>query len=137
MKTNLTKRELKEELEKREILDRKMFLNVYSEFDNWLRSIGFRAGHYWKECATSLDFHYSHYDNDINSLYGVECYMNDTLKLAIRFLRDRNEHKFMFVGEMGASSEVYSIEKTKELILSQVRELRDEKLSKLKELENI
>ena len=37
----------------------------------------------------------------------------------------------MFVGEMGFCSETTTIEQTKELILIEVRKLRDEQLSKL------
>lgn len=128
----------KKELERTvEHLERQRFLDVYAEFNKWLNSLGFRHGHYWKESTTPLDFHWSHYDKDIDSLYSVECYVHDTLKLSIRFLRDRNEHKFMFVGEMGAASTTYSIGETKELILLEVRRLRDEQLSKLMALSGI
>lgn len=123
-----TKKELERTIE---ILERQKFLDVYSEFTKWLYSLGFRQGHYWKESATPNDCHYSHYDKHINALYSVEHYVHDVLKLSIRFLRDRHEHKFMFVGDMGSYSEIYKIEQTKELILIEVRKLRDEQLSKL------
>ena len=121
----------------KEFNERKRFLDVYSEFDKWLKSIGFRAGHYWTESATPLDCSYSHYKDHIDSLYGVEHNIHDVLKLSIRFLRDRHEHKFMFVGEMGSHSEVHSLEQTKEIILNKVRELRDSRLAELNELINL
>lgn len=114
-----------------QMLERQRFLDVYTNFDKWLSSLGFRVGHYWKESTTSMDCHYSHYDKHINSLYGVEHYIQDAVKLSIRFLRDRYEHKFMFVGKIGSHSKVYSVDETKELILIDVRKLRDEQLQQL------
>jgi len=121
-----TKKELKRTVE---ILERQQFLNVYTEFDKWLSSIGFRSGSF--EQGSYYDYHWSHYDKHIDSLYSVELYLHDTLKLSIRFMRDRNIHKLMFVGGMGACSETYSISEMKELILIEVRKLRDEQLAKL------
>lgn len=121
----------KKELERTvEILERQRFLDVYSEFNRWLLSLGFRSANY-KESMGHLNYHYTHYDKHIDSLHSVECYLHDTLKLSIHFLRDRYEHKFMFVGVMGSVSETTNIEQTKELILIEVRKLRDEQLSKL------
>lgn len=110
--------------------ERKEFLNVYREFNEWLGSIGFKSGDY-KETATSMCYHYTHYDKHINSLYGVEMYKHKTLPMKIYFMRDRNEHKFMFVGSLGSCSEVMTLEKTKELILTDLCKLRDEFLSQL------
>lgn len=121
----------------KEIEERQAFLDKYNEFDKWLRSIGFRAGHYWKESSTYQDVYYSTYDKYIDPLYSVEHFVNDTILFSVRFIRDRYKHKFMFVGGIGAHSELYSLEETKELILSEVRKLRDEKLKELKKLENI
>jgi hypothetical protein len=127
-----TKKELK--LERTvEILERQRFLDVYTEFDRWLLSLGFRSAN-TKESMEHLNYHWRHYDKHIDSLYSVECYLHDTLKLSIHFLRDRYEHKFMFVGEMGSFSETTNIEQTKELILIEVRKLRDEYLTKLSAL---
>ncbi len=121
----------KKELERTvEILERQRFLNVYTKFDRWLLSLGFRSANI-KEGMRHLNYHWGHYDKHINSLYSVENYLHDTLKLSIHFLRDRYEHKIMFVGEMGSCSETTTIEQTKELILIEVRRLRDEQLSKL------
>lgn len=124
-----TKKELERTIE---ILERKQFLDVYSEFDKWLSSIGFRNGCF--EQGSYYDYHWSHYDKHIDSLYSVELYLHVTLKLSIRFMRDRNVHKMMFVGEMGSCSETYNISEMKELILIEVRKLRDEQLSKLSAL---
>jgi hypothetical protein len=116
-----------------EILERQIFLDVYTEFDRWLLSLGFRSAN-TEESMGHLNYHWGHYDKHINSLYRVECYLHDTLKLSIHFLRDRNKHKFMFVGEMGSCSEITNIEQTKELILIELRKLRDEQLTKLSAL---
>lgn len=137
MEKKKSKKELLEILEQKEMTERKVFLDVYHDFNTWLRSLGFRAGKY-TECATPADYHYSWYDKYIDSLHGVELYFHDTLKISIRFLRDRNTHKFMFVaGSIGEHGEVRSIEQVKELLLNKVREIRDEKLAALKELESI
>lgn len=122
-----TKKELERTIE---ILERQKFLDVYTEFDRWLLSLGFRDVN-TKESMGHLNYHWGHYDEHINSLYSVECYLHDTLKLSIYFLRDRYEHKIMFIGEMGSYSKTSTIDETKELILIQVRKLRDEQLSKL------
>ena len=116
-----------------EFLKRQRFLDVYTEFDRWLLSVGLRTAN-TKESMSLLNCHYGHYNKYIDSLYSVENYLNDTLKLSIHFLRDRYEHKFMFVGEMGSFSETTNIEQTKELILIEVRKLRDEQLTKLSAL---
>lgn len=122
-----TKKELERTIE---ILERQKFLDVYTEFDRWLLSLGFRSAN-TKESMGHLNYHWGHYDEHINSLYSVECYLHDTLKLSIYFLRDRYVHKIMFIGEIGSYSETTTIDETKELILIQVRKLRDEQLSKL------
>jgi hypothetical protein len=77
-----------------EILERQRFLDVYTEFDRWLLSFGFRSAN-TKESMEHLNYHWVHYDKHIDSLYSVECYLHDTLKLSIHFLRDRYEHKFI------------------------------------------
>ena len=121
----------KKELERTvEILERQKFIDVYAEFDRWLLLLGFRSAN-TKESMIHLNYNWGHYDKYINSLYSVENYLHDTLKLSIHFLRDRYENKIMFVGEMGFCSETTTIEQTKELILIEVRKLRDEQLSKL------
>lgn len=116
--------------------ERKKFLDIYFEFEDYLKSLGFRTSN-WKENSTDLDYYYSHYNKYINPLYGVECYIHNILDFSIRFLRDRNEHKFMLVGQLGAVSKIYSIDEFKEIISNEVRELRDEKISKLSVLNNI
>jgi hypothetical protein len=124
----------KKELERAvEILERQNFLDIYSEFDRWLLSLGFRSAN-TQESMGHLNYHWGHYDKHITSLYSVENYLHETLKLSIHFLRDRYEHKIMFIGEMGSYSETTTIEQTKELILIEVRKLRDEQLSKLSAL---
>lgn len=120
-----------------ETLEREKFLNVYSDFSNWLFSLGFRQGHFWKESSASADYNYSHYENHIKSLYGVEHYVHDVLRLSIRFLRDKHEHKIMFVCILGSYSKTYTIEEAKDLILSDVRKLRDEKIEELNALANL
>lgn len=135
MKSNIkkTKKELEIEIKH---LKREKFLEVYSDFTRWMYSLGFRTGKV-EESSTLEDYNYSHYDNYVDSLYGVELYIQDTLNLSIRFLRDRYEHKFLFTGGIGSHSDVCTLEHAKEIILNEVRSLRDEQMSKLKELENI
>ena len=94
------------------------FLQVYIDFDKWLFKFGFEPDRSYH--STPLDCEYSWYKEKINSLYSVEHYINERLKISLRFLRDRNEHKFMIVGEMGCSSELLSINEFKELIKNEV-----------------
>ena len=121
---------------KTEISDRQKFIDVYNEFDKWLYSLGFRQPDF-KERSTPMDFHYSFYNKYIDSLDSVECFKQYTLNLSIYFLRDRNEHKFMFVGSFFSHSEVMSIDKAKQEILKQVKELRDKLLKELNKISDI
>ena len=120
-----------------DLKERQKFLDVYTEFNDWLSTIGFRRGHYWTESTTSSDYHYSMYDKYIDALYGVEHYVHDILKFDIRILRDRNEHKILFVGNAYTFSEVYSLENAKQEILNELRTIRDTKLKELETLKNI
>jgi hypothetical protein len=119
-----------------EILERKEFLDTYSEFTKWIWSLGFRSGNY-KENTTALDYHYSYYNEYIDALYGIEHYINDILNLSIRFLRDTNEHKIMFIGDISSSTTLHTIEQAKELILIKAKKIKTEQLSKLNSLTNI
>jgi len=114
-------------------LKREIFLEKYSEFNNWLSSIGFKTGSYGK--STVEDYHYSHYNNYIDDLYSVEHYHNDVLDISIRFMRDRNEHKFMLVGGIfGSYSETYNIKEFKKLISENLKTIKKEKIDKLNSL---
>jgi len=120
-------------MKKKDILEREVFLNVYSEFNNWMHSIGFRPGSY-KESSTNLDYHYSLYDKYIDSMFSVECYVHDVLDFHIRFLRDRFEHKFMIVGNLGGMSEVYYLNDFKNLLYNELKALKEQKLNALNEI---
>jgi hypothetical protein len=132
-----TKKQLKEQLKQMEINERLRFLDVYSEFNTWLRFIGFRTGHYWNESSTHMDVHYSYYSDVIDSLHSVEHYVHDILKFSIRFLRDRNKHYFVVVGEGYSYSEPLTIDQFKEEILNNLKKIKDHKLSELNSLVNI
>ena len=121
-------------MKEQKIDERLKFLEVYAEFDKWLASFGFRPGHYWTESSTTEDIHYSHYNEHIDALYSVEHYVQDVLKLSIRFLRDRYEHKIMFVAGIGLYSRIYTLEEAKVLILEQVKELRSDLLNALNKI---
>ncbi len=106
------------------------FLEVYNDLNRWLAAVGFKS----KMSSTEQDYHYSYYDEHIDSMHSVECYVLEPVKLVIRFMRDRNEHKLMFVAGMVGRSEVMDIDAFKEAILKNVRDLRDEKLKELEPL---
>lgn len=122
---------------KKEISEREKFLLVYSEFTQWIYSIGFREGHYVNESATSLDVYYKSYEKYIDALYGVEHYVNDILKISIRLLRDKHTHKIMFVNGIKALSGEYSIDEAKKSILTQSRLVKEVKLAELMSLSAI
>lgn len=119
-----------------ELLERQNFLDVYTEFNRWLFSLGFRTAN-TKESMTHINYHYAHYNKHIDSLCSVEKYLHDALKLSVYFLRDTHEHKIMFVGEMGSHSETKTIDQAKEQISIEMRKLIDKELCKLGELESL
>lgn len=116
-------------LKDKEYEKRKEFLQVYSDFNIWLQKLGFESDKTFK--STHLDFHYSFYNEKIDDLCSVEHYINKRLKFSIRFLRGRNEHHFMIVGDLGSSSELLRIEDFKELVIDEVVKLRNEKLEEM------
>lgn len=119
-------------MSKSKIQKRQEFLDVYNEFDKWLEKMGFRSGHHWRESTSHLDYNY--WSREIDSLHGVEHYLNDILQLSIRFLRERNNHGFYLTAEMAQRSGLIPIEEFKELILTQCLEI---KTNKLRELQNL
>ena len=123
---------------KKKIKERQQFLDVHQEFYNALSAMGFRMGHYWKESSTYLDVTYEWQRKYIpDSLFGVEHLILDSLNFSIRFLRDFNEHKIMFIGDMYTHSEVYSLAEGMKYIKQEVIALRDKKLSEMALLANI
>lgn len=116
--------------EKQEIKERLAFLQIYTDFNNWLDKHGFKTP--TRLVSTPLDFHYSEYNKIIDDLYSVEHYVNDTLKISLRFLRDTNKHVFLLVGAMGTHSDLIEIGEFKELIKNEIISVRDEKLAELK-----
>ena len=117
----------------KEFKERLGFIEIYQDFDYWLLKLGF----FNENSSTPLDYQYSHYNDKIDSLYSVEHYINKRLDLSIRFLRDRNKHMFMIVGDYGMCSELYSIDEFKLLIRNTVITLRDQKLKELEFFNNI
>ena len=121
-------------IEKRNFERRVKFLKIYTDFDKWLiNTLYFKDTH----INGVRDYNYSHYKKYIESLYGVEHYKQDSIRLSLIFIRDRHEHKFMFIGEMGSISKVYTINKFKKLIIEDVKRLRDEKLKELDKISMI
>lgn len=102
---------------------------MYADFNNWLLKLWFESDKSYK--STHLDYHYSWFDEKLESLCSVEHYINERLKISLRFLRGRNEHKFMVVGELGSYSELLSIDEFKNDIQNEVIRIRDEKLAEL------
>lgn len=102
-----------------EIMKRKEFLDVYNDFNDWLMSIGFRKAKYDEGSMGS--YHYSHYEKFVDSLWGVEDFIHDVLKIRVNFVRDRHYHKYMIVGGLGAHSEVKSQDEFKTIITDWVK----------------
>ena len=113
--------------------ERLEFIEIYQSFDQWFLNLGFTM----ENSSTPQDYHYSHYDGEIDSLYSVEHYINKRLDLSIRFLRDKKKHMFMIVGDYGMCSKIYSIDEFKVLILNTIITLRDQKLKELEFFNNI
>ncbi len=110
-------------LEEKKIIE---FIEQYNVFNKWLLSIGFKS----IPSNTTLDYHYSSYDKYVDSLHGVEHYSHSILETDIRFLRDRNEHKFLLV-DCGEILETYNISEFKEFIVNVLSEIKNEKLEEL------
>lgn len=115
---------------KNEMKSRMDFLSKYEEFDKWLLSIGYVSG----KIGSIQAYHYSVYDNHIDSLYSVEYYVNDILRTEISFIRDRTEHKFIIVGEMGSFSEPISIDEMKTFITAVTLKEKNNLLHKLESI---
>ena len=103
------------------------FIDVYSQFDRWLVSIGFKS----KKTSSYGDYHYSEYDKYIDSMYGIEHYYHNILNISIRFIRDKNEHRFMLVSANCLHSKVMTLTDFKDDILLEVKNLKEEQLNKL------
>lgn len=126
----LKKNKLQEELE---FEKRKQFLITYNtDFDQWMSALNFKS----IRSNTPADYHYSHYNEFVQALYGVEVFRNEFLNIDVRFIRDFYEHKFMIVGILGGHSEVYSMEKFKSLILEGVNKSLTEIKENLAKYEN-
>ena len=108
-----------------------VFWKVYTDFDKWLQKLGFKE---ITKCKTSLDYNYSFYNKHINSLCGVEHYSNELLNFSIRLLRDKNEHKFMLVGELGTMSDIFTIDEFKKILTQEVVRLKDAKILELSKI---
>lgn len=121
MKQFTKKEELQNEID---FINRKHFIEKYTEFDKWLMSIGFRIGHYWKEPAPH---YYSHYGEIIDSMYSTERYVHDILKTNVCFIRDRNKHLFFNLFTL----KLYTIEQFKDLILEDAKRIKEENLKQL------
>lgn len=107
--------------------DRKKFLLDYTQLDNRLHELGFKC----VKTNTPADYHYSHYNKIIDDLYGVEHFVNETLNLSIRFLRDRHEHKIMMVGTVMQAGNVYTLKEADLCITHWVKDQKTELLEKL------
>lgn len=120
---------------KNEIDDMTEFLAVYTTFDKWLGFLGFKH----VNSSSIADYHFSVYDKYVDSLYGIEHYAHDILGLSIRFIRDRNEHKFLFLDSQDELPpyKTISIEDMRTQVLDLVRKTRDEKLAALNTLQDI
>ena len=125
----------KKELENKiNILERQSFLDVYSEFNNWLtkyvgfkdKSMAMREG----DCMTMNNI----IVNEINTLWGVEHYTIEALNLSIYFARERNRHIFYVVEGFFARSAPLTIEEFKADIVKQVTARREKKMEDLSEL---
>lgn len=117
-----------------EFKNRGEFLEVYNDFDKWLLCLGFRPAGVSEQCHP-MDVYYSYYNEYIDGMYAVEQYILDALKLQLRIIRDKNEHKFIFVGNFfGVFSKLYSLDETKNIILSTVKMLKERKFAELKNI---
>lgn len=117
-----------------EIEDRMNFIQVYNNFNKYIQDeLGFKP----VNTSTTSDYHYSHYDTIIDSLQSVECYSNDILQLTIRFLRDKNEHKFMIVGNSGFHSNIFTLNEFKEFLKHEVIKARDSKIADLEKFNHL
>lgn len=115
---------------KKQLKERLAFIDVYTEFDKWLKGLGFRIKTI-DEGMMPEDNWCSAYSTYVTGLYGAESYKHDVLELDLRFARDREEHKFIFIGGFGENSKVYTLDEFRAEILHWVTTVRDEKIDKL------
>ena len=117
-------------MNKKDIEKREEFLQVYSDFDRWLKSIGFCAKH----SNTPDDCFSSFYLDYVDPLYGVEHYTNDVLRASVRFCRDINTHTFIIIPMFGICSDKTSLEDLKSGLLKTCVFAKTEKLKELNNL---
>lgn len=125
----------KKELENKiNILERQAFLDVYSEFNNWLiKCVGFKDVSMkirFGDCNTLNNV----ITNEIDTLYGVEHYFIEALNLSLYFARERNKHIFYVVEGFFARSAPFTLEEFKADIVKQITERRNKKMDDLSKL---
>lgn len=112
----------------------KEFQDKYNQFDDWLKTVGFKYGNNWKEnnkVSTVIK-------TKINSLYGVEHYVHEVLNTSIKFIRDKNEHKVVFINKTDENiSPVMNLDDAKKCILNNLIIKRNKKLKQLQNLKFI
>jgi DNA relaxase NicK len=127
MATKIHTKRVKERVQEK----RNRFIEKYQKFDKWLYSIGFRSATF-KENSTYLDYNYH---TDIDTMYAVECYIHDTLKLSIRFIRENKRHIFYVTGgapyERSVGIKLVDFQKD---IFRQVTELKRKKIQELNKI---
>lgn len=115
--------------QKKEYDERKIFVDKYSRFTIWLYDLGFRSA-YFGERGRPLDYFYEIYHDYIDHLTGIEYFIFDDLGIHLRFIRDRDEHKVMFI-QYSMDFKCVPLEDAKEFILNKVKMRKDELLQKL------
>lgn len=109
------------------ISERQRFLDVYDNFNEWLRYLQFKQG----DGGTELDCNYWH---EIDTIYGVEHYMNNALNISLRFMRERNKHIFYIICGPFIRSYPLTIDEMKIEVMKDVRSIKDEKLKELSKI---
>lgn len=118
------------------IKERQEFLKVYTEFDKWLNHHDFIQVN-TTDKSSPIDYHYKHYDDHIDSMYGVERFCQVSIKLELAFIRDKNKHSIMFIGTNGRFGTVRDLKIAKDFIFEEYSFHVKTKLSQLQRIQQL
>lgn len=113
--------------------ERDEFLEVYNQFDNWLKLKGFKKENPREHSNVSFPICDEPFQPLAES--GFEVYFNRVYGKSIYFFKNNSEHQIMFVGSYGTYIKVMSLQEAKESILTELCKMRDGLLSEIESID--
>ncbi len=117
-----------EALRKIEVLERQQFIDVYENFNKWLRQMGYRPAKIIGESSLTDNNTLIH---SVDTLWSVEHYVLDALRMHLYFVRERNKHVYYFVHGLFEHSYPHTEEEFKAQILKDTKAKKEAMLNQL------